>query len=94
MLNSNERIIKHKVGLLNLAEELGNVSKACQMLGLSRDTFYRYKLAVAEGGIASLIDRAAAGPIPRIVRMRPRKRRSLPMPLPNLPMASCAPAMN
>ena len=36
MLISNERIIKHKVGLLNLAEELGNVSKA---MGLSRDTF-------------------------------------------------------
>ena len=41
MLQSNERIIRHKVGLLNLAEELGNVSKACQIMGLSRDTFYR-----------------------------------------------------
>jgi hypothetical protein len=30
MLNSNVKIIKHKVGLLNLAEELGNVSKACK----------------------------------------------------------------
>ena len=39
MLQSNEKIIKHKVGLLNLAEELGNVSKACQIMGLSRDTF-------------------------------------------------------
>jgi hypothetical protein len=37
------------MGLLNLAEELGNVSKACQMMGLSRDTFYRYKSAVDEG---------------------------------------------
>ena len=42
MLNTNERIIKHKVGLLNLAEELGNVSKSCQVMGLSRDTFYRF----------------------------------------------------
>ncbi len=33
MLNSNERIIKHKLGLLNLAEELGNVSKACKVMG-------------------------------------------------------------
>ena len=31
-------------------EELGNVSKACQVMGLSRDTFYRYKAAVDEGG--------------------------------------------
>jgi hypothetical protein len=38
MLNGNERIIKHKVSLLNLAEELGNVSKACQMMGVPRDT--------------------------------------------------------
>jgi len=30
MIHSNEKVIKHKVGLLNLAEELGNVSKACQ----------------------------------------------------------------
>ena len=43
MLHSDERIIKHRVELLNLAEELDNVSKACQMMGLSRDTFYRYK---------------------------------------------------
>ena len=40
MIHTNEKVIKHKVGLLNLAEELGNVSKACKMMGLSRDTFY------------------------------------------------------
>lgn len=39
MLNTNVKIIKHKVGLLNLAEELGNISKACQVMGMSRDTF-------------------------------------------------------
>ena len=39
MIDSNERIIRHKVGLLNLAEELQNVSKACKMMGVSRDTF-------------------------------------------------------
>ncbi len=55
MLHSNERIIKHKLGLLNLAEKLGNVSKACQMMGLSRDTFYRYKSAVEEGGVERML---------------------------------------
>ncbi len=35
MLNTTDKIIKHKTGLLNLAEELGNVSKACQVMGLS-----------------------------------------------------------
>ena len=53
MLENNVRIIKHKVGLLNLAEELGNVSRACKMMGLSRDTFYRYKAAIGQGGIES-----------------------------------------
>ena len=56
MLDTNDKIIKHKVGLLNLAEELGNVSKACKMMGLSRDTFYRYKSAVEEGGVEALFD--------------------------------------
>ena len=57
MLNTNDRIIKHKIGLLNLAEELRNVSKACQVMGLSRDTFYRYKSAVEEGGVESLLEK-------------------------------------
>jgi transposase len=52
----NEKIIKNKLGLLNLAEELGNVSRACKVMGFSRDTFYRYKSAMEEGGIESLID--------------------------------------
>lgn len=56
MLNTNEKIIKHKVGLLNLAEELSNVSQACKVMGFSRDTFYRYKSAVEEGGVEALID--------------------------------------
>ena len=62
MLQSNEKIIKHKVGLLNLAEELGNVSKACQIMGLSRDTFYRYKSAVEDGGVEALLDRTRRHP--------------------------------
>ena len=56
MLNTTDKIIKHKTGLLNLAEELGNVSKACQVMGYSRDTFYRYKSAVDEGGVEALFD--------------------------------------
>jgi transposase InsO family protein len=62
MLENNVRIIKHKVGLLNLAEELGNVSRACKTMGLSRDTFYRYKAAVETGGIESLFDKSRRRP--------------------------------
>ena len=57
MINNNSKVIKHKVGLLNLAEELGNVSKACKVMGLSRDTFYRYQTAVDEGGVEALFDK-------------------------------------
>jgi len=56
MLNTTDKIIKHKVGLLNLAEELGNVSKACKVMGLSGDTFYRYKSAVDTGSVDALFD--------------------------------------
>lgn len=62
MLHTNERIIKNKVGLINLAEELKNVSKACKVMGLSRETFYRYKRAVDEGGVESLMDKTRRKP--------------------------------
>ena len=62
MLQGNEKIIKHKIGLLNLAKELGNVSQACKIMGLSRDTFYRYKTAVEEGGVEALIDQCRRKP--------------------------------
>ena len=56
MSSFNQNVIRHKIGLLNLAAELGNVSKACKVMGLSRDTFYRYQNAVAEGGVEALFD--------------------------------------
>lgn len=51
-----QNVIKHKVGLLNLAAELGNVSRACKVMGFSRDTFYRYQSAMEAGGVDALID--------------------------------------
>lgn len=65
MLHSNDRIIRHKVGLLNLADELGNVSKACKMMGVSRATFYRYKEAVEEGGVDALLEKTRRTPNPK-----------------------------
>ena len=61
-MNVQQKIIKNKVGLLELAEELGNVSKACKIMGFSRDTFYRYKELRDEGGIENLMDRTRRKP--------------------------------
>ncbi|PWC09206.1 IS481 family transposase [Brenneria corticis] len=62
MLHTNNPVIKHKAGLLNLAEELGNVSKACKVMGVSRDTFYRYRELAEQGGVDALITRSRRGP--------------------------------
>lgn len=62
MLHTTNPIIKHKAGLLNLAEELGNVSRACKIMGFSRDTFYRYQELAEDGGVEALIDRSKRKP--------------------------------
>ena len=62
MINSTEKVISHKVGLLNLAEELQNISQACKVMGFSRDTFYRYKGGVEEGGVEALLEKSRRKP--------------------------------
>ena len=57
MINSKDKIVKHKLGLLNLADELSTVSKACKIMGVGRDTFYRYRDAKEQGGVDALFER-------------------------------------
>ena len=42
-MTNQQKIIKTKVGILELAKQLGNVSQACKVMGYSRDSFYRFK---------------------------------------------------
>ena len=41
-MTNEQKIIRNKVGLLKLAEQLDSVSKACKVMGFSRDSFYRF----------------------------------------------------
>jgi hypothetical protein len=42
-INVNQKIVHPKLGVLELAKQLGNVSKVCKTIGYSRDSFYRFK---------------------------------------------------
>lgn len=42
-MTTQEKIIKNKLGILELAQHLGNVSQACKVMDYSRDSFYRFK---------------------------------------------------
>jgi len=61
-MDINQKLIKNKLGLLSLAEELGNVARACKIMGFSRDTFYRYKELREDGGVENLIERTRRKP--------------------------------
>ena len=61
-MTQQQYIIRRKLNIIELAEQLGNISEACRKLGVSRQHYYDIKKALEEEGIEGLLEKARNKP--------------------------------
>src|SRR5262249_61821633 len=91
-MTTDEKVARRKLSLLELASDLGNVSKACWVMGYSRQQFYEIRRNFQTYGADGLLDRlpGARGPHPIGWRRRSRRRSSImPWPTPVTTRCGC-----
>jgi len=70
-MTTAKKIARRKLSLLELAQEMGSVSKACRVMGYSRQQFYEIRRNYQTFGAEGLVDRIAGARSPHPNRVAP-----------------------
>jgi hypothetical protein len=68
-MTPQEMLLKHKLSLLQLAEQLQNIRTACKMMGVSRQRYYDIKQRFEQAGVSGLHDKTRQ--LPRMPNQTP-----------------------
>jgi molybdenum-dependent DNA-binding transcriptional regulator ModE len=57
-MTQQQDIVNRKFNILELSEQLGNISEACRKLGISRQHYYDIRRSLQAEGIEVLLEKA------------------------------------